>query len=341
MRKTLAAAALATCVLASGAEAQTRHAVTQVVATVSFAFLPMYVAEHMGYFAAEGVDLKTLTVSSAQAGLAAVANDSAAYYLSTPVAGARSAAQGARVTNCGALMAQNPTNVVVSAEVAQKIGLTGNPNAIPVAKRIEALKGLKLAAHTPGSSPDQTLRFLVRQAGMDPERDLQVLPIAGAPILAALEQKRIDGFAFSSPLADTATVKQGAKILFSFADGSYPPLADQLSISMVCSRDWVEKQPEAAAAVLRAMWRAMKLMKSDPAAAKAAAKKAFDTLEDPIFNAAFETNRLAFPDNPRISRAQMERAIDFHEKTGGERFSYKIEDTFTNVAVDRAEQTMK
>lgn len=332
--------ALAAGIAALPAQAQQKYQVNQVVATVSFAFLPVYVAEHSGFFVEEGVEMKTTTAASAQAGLAAVASNNAAYYLSTPAAGARSAAQGARVVNCGALMTQNPTNIVVSSEVAKKYRLE-KVSSMSVYDRVALLKGLRLAAHTAGSSPDLTLRFVLRQSGMNPESDVQVLPIVQNAILAAMEQKRIDGFAYSSPLADTAVAKYGAKVLVSFADGDYRPLAGQLSITMVCSRDWVEKQTDAAAATLRAIWRAMRLMQSDPAKARAAARKAFPNLDDAIFDMAFETNRKAFPDNPAISRAQMEGAIDFHHKTGGAPITMKVEETYTNLAVDRAAKTLK
>lgn len=340
MKRVISMWALVACLAAPLAQAQSKHTVNQVVATVSFAFLPVYVAEHSGFFAAEGVDLKTTTVSTAQAGLAAVSAGNGDYYLSTPAAGARAAAQGARVVNCGALMNQNPTNIVVSAEVAKKHRLE-NVRHLSVYDRIWLLKGLRLAAHSPGSSPDLALRFVLRQSGMNPETDVQILPITDRAILAALEQKRIDGFAYSSPLADTAVARYGAKILVSFADGDYRPLAGQLSITMVCNRDWVEKQTEAAAAVLRAIWRGMQLMRSDPAKARAAAKKAFPALEDDVFDMAFETNRRAFPDNPAISRAQMEAAIDYHHKTGGAPITVKVEETFTNLAVERAAKTLK
>lgn len=339
MKRSVLGIAAAAC-LALPAQAQQKFEVNQVVATVSFAFLPVYVAEHSGFFAEEGVNLKTTTASTAQAGLAAVASGNAAYYLSTPAAGARSAAQGARITNCGALMTQNPTNIVVSAEVAKKHNLR-NVKSLSVYDRVAMLKGLRLAAHTAGSSPDLTLRFVLRQAGMNPETDVQVLPIVQNAILAAMEQKRIDGFAYSSPLADTAVAKYGAVALVSFADGDYRPLAGQLSITMVCNKDWVEKQTDAAAATLRAIWRAMRLMQSDPAKARVAAKKAFGNMEDKVFDMAFETNRKAFPDSPMISRAQMEAAIDFHHKTGGAPITMKVEDTFSNLAVERAAKTLK
>ncbi|HSV78466.1 MAG TPA: ABC transporter substrate-binding protein [Ramlibacter sp.] len=334
------AAALSLSLPVLGARAEAKYDVSQVVATASFAFLPMYVAEHMGYFAAEGVNLKTVNANSAQAALAAVANGTSAYYLAAPVAGARSAAQGARILNCGALMTQNPTNIVISAAVAKKHGIT-EPAKLTMEQRIGLLKGLRLAAHTPGSSPDLTLRYLLQRSGIDAERDVQILPIVQGAILAALERDRIDGFAYSSPLADAAAVQYGAKKMISLASGEYQPLAGQLSISLVCNRDWVEKQPEAAAAVLRAIWRGMKLMKSDPAKAREAARKAFPNLEEPVFNAAFDTNLRAFPDSPTISREQMLAALDFHVKTGGAPISVKVEDTYTNAAVELAAKGMK
>ena len=198
-----------------------------------------------------------------------------------------------------------------------------------------------MAAHTAGSSPDLTLRYALRQAGMNPESDVQVLPIAQNAILAALEQKRIDGFAYSSPLADAAVARYGAKVLVSLASGEYRPLAGQLSITMVCNRDWVEKQTDAAAATLRAIWRAMRLMRSDPAMARTAARKSFASLDEAVFDMAFETNRKAFPESPAIALAQMEEAIDYHHKTGGARIQMKVEDTFTNLAVERAARTLK
>ena len=335
---------LATLVLAAtaatSAPAQPRQEVTQVVATRSFAFLPVYVAEHMGYFTEEGVALRTVSAATAQAGLAMVQANEAAYYLSTPVAGARAAAQGARMTNCGALMTQNPTNIVVSQAVAKKHNLT-NVASLSTEQRMNVLKGLRLAAHTPGSSPDLTLKYMLQAAGMNPERDVQILPITQDAILAALERAGIDGFAYSSPLADQAVVKFGAVKLLSLAGGEYKPLAGQLSISMVCSKEWLEKKPEAAAATLRAIWRAMRLMKADPAKAKAAARKAFQGMDDATFNAAFDTNLNAFPDNPRITREQMAAALEYHVKTGGAPISAKPEDTFSNSAVEAAAKGLR
>jgi NitT/TauT family transport system substrate-binding protein len=316
-----------------------RFAVNQAVATTSFAFLPVYVAEHMGYFREEGVDLVTTRVQSAAAGVAAVANNNAQYYLSTPAAGMQAALRGANVRLMAALMQQFPGNIVVSKEVAEKHRAIVESS--DVFTRLEALRGLRLAAHSPGSAPDQLLRWAVRAQNMNPERDVTILPITDTSILAALEQKRIDGFSYSSPLADTAVVKNGAKILVSFASGEHKQLAGLLSIVAVGSREWLTKDPEGAAATVRAMWRGMLLMRSDPAKAKEAARKAFPQTDAAVFDAAFESNRRAFGDSPAFTPQMIERVVRFHESTGGQPMAGKLEDTWTNAAVDLAAKTLK
>ena len=340
MRKTLLLSiAIALGLGAAAASAQPmRFTVTQIVATTSFAFLPVYVAEQMNYFAEEGVDLKTLRTQTTQAGVAAVANNNAQYYLSTPASGAQAAGRGADVRLFAGLMTQYPGNIVVSKEVAERHRLTEGMN---VASRLEILRGLRMAAHSPGSAPDQLLRYVVRAQNMNPDRDLTILPITDTGILAALEQKRIDGFSYSSPLADTAVVKQGARILVSAAAGEIRQLAGLLSIVAIGSREWLQKEPEAAAAVVRAMWRGMLLLQNDPAKAREAARKAFPATDSAVFDLAFETNRKAFGGTPAIARDMMERVLQFHLSTGGQPIQGRIEDTYTNAAVELAAKTIK
>lgn len=335
---TMLACLLAASLQPAAQAQQKRHTVTQTVATTSFAFLPVYVAEHMGFFAEEGVELKTLRVQSAAAGVAATASGNVNYYLSSPAAGIQAAARGANVRLFAAVMTEYPGNIVVTREVAARHRITDNT---PLLQRLDALKGLKMAAHSPGSAPDQLLRYVVRAQNMNPESDLTILPITDTSILAAMEQKRIDGFSYSSPLADTAVVRYGARILLSLASGEFKPLAGLLSIAAVANKDWVEKEPEAAAAVARAIWRGQLLLRSDPMKAREAARKAFAGTEPAVFDQAFETNRRAFPDSPALTRAMVERVYEFHRATGGQPITAPVEQVFNNSAVELAAKTLK
>ncbi|QYU70025.1 ABC transporter substrate-binding protein [Leptolyngbya sp. 15MV] len=128
-------AGMATLIAPSRYAAAQQHRVNQIVATVSFAFLPLYVAEHAGFFREEGVQLNTVRVQTAAAGMAAVVSGDGHYYVSTPATGARAAAQGADVQVFAALMQQYSSSVVLAKSVADRLGIT--PDA-PLERRLAA-----------------------------------------------------------------------------------------------------------------------------------------------------------------------------------------------------------
>ena len=90
------------------------------------------------------------------------------------------------------------SHVVVKQAVLAKLGLT---EASPAAAKIAALKGLRMGDTGPGGAPDNLLRWLAVKGGMNPDRDLRLVPIQGGgpAIVAALSQGVIDGFCLSSP----------------------------------------------------------------------------------------------------------------------------------------------
>lgn len=327
------AAGMATLVAPGRDAAAQQHRVNQIVATVSFAFLPLYVAEHMGFFREEGVQLNTVRVQTAAAGMAAVVSGDGHYYVSTPATGARATAQGADVQVFAALMQQYSSSVVLARPVAERLGITAEA---PLERRLAALRGLRIAAHSPGSQPDMLVRHIARQQGWDPARDIQILPITFQNILPALEQNRIDGFVYSSPLAETAVLRYGAVQILNAAAGEYPPLRDFLSIALIGNGRWLREQPDAAAAVVRAVWRAMDLMTTDPESARRAARRSFADLEQEVFDLGFEVNRRAFGTSPRVTREAMLANFRFQEEITGQRIDFDVDRTFTNAIVDRA-----
>ena len=64
----------------------------------------------------------------------------------------------------------------------------------PYKARVEALKGLKFAAPAAGSSTDQVIRYALKNAGLDPNRDVVIQPLPDlASIIAATRQGTVDG----------------------------------------------------------------------------------------------------------------------------------------------------
>ena len=85
--------------------------------------------------------------------------------------------------------------------------------AQPEFKSLKELKGKTLGISSFGATPDVAARLMLKQAGIDPEKELKVLALGSdAARLTALKQRVVDLIVISPP-ADAQMEKQGYKIL--------------------------------------------------------------------------------------------------------------------------------
>ena len=131
------------------------------------------------------------------------------------------------------------------------------PNAgKPYPQMIADLKGLKIGISTPGASTDVTLRFLLREAGLDPQKDVTIVPV-GDPTtaLAALKNGLIDGNMSVEPTQTAAvTGLKIAKHVLNIEDGEGPELFSDYAYNGVFARGaTLKERPQAARAVVDAI----------------------------------------------------------------------------------------
>ena len=85
--------------------------------------------------------------------------------------------------------------------------------AQPEYKSLKDLKGKTLGISSFGATPDVGARMMLKQAGLDPDRDIKVLALGSdAARLTALKQRVVDVVVISPP-ADAQMEKQGYRIL--------------------------------------------------------------------------------------------------------------------------------
>jgi NitT/TauT family transport system substrate-binding protein len=85
--------------------------------------------------------------------------------------------------------------------------------AQPEFKTLKDLRGKTLGISSFGATPDVAARMMIKQAGIDPEKEIKILALGSdAARLTALKQRIVDVVAISPP-ADTLMEKQGYKIL--------------------------------------------------------------------------------------------------------------------------------
>lgn len=307
--------------------------------TDSLIFLAGYVAKAKGYFAEEGLDGDVQIFRGGVQALASVISRDAHVYLGPPSTAMKAILKGQEVRAFGNVMNQIPTNIVIQGDVARRHNLTA---ASPMADRIKALKGLTLGVNAAGSAPDQVLRYTLRASGIDPDKDVRISPVgAGAALIGSFEQKRIDGFAFSSPASDIAVEKFGGLMVVNYAKGEYEPLRGFLYLALIARADWLDENPDRSARTVKAFWKALRLIREKPEEARAAVRTFFPSMDEASFNRGFAANALALPDNPRIDPASVEMNREFSQTVENVKLDLALERVYTNRFVDLAAQTMK
>jgi NitT/TauT family transport system substrate-binding protein len=304
-----------------------------------FIYLPLYVARKLGYFLDEGLDAEVIVFQKGGAeALAAVLGGQADIYVGNPGIQLRAQEKGQPVKSFAAVQSQFGSDLVVSGEVANRTGITElrDPKA-----KAAALKGLTLAVAGPGSLTDLMVRHIARFGGLDPDRDLTITPIGGgANMLAAFSQKRIDGYALSAPTSTAGILRFSGVNVFDFARGEYPPLADIAFYTLIARDDWISGQKEKAQKVVRALWKGLRLMRTDPDKAMAAVHSFFDKTPGEEFASAWAQNISAFSATPRIAESGMQKNYDFLREGEGKSVAVPLADSFTNEVVDAVAPSM-
>jgi ABC-type nitrate/sulfonate/bicarbonate transport system substrate-binding protein len=239
------------------------------VTSLPSAFLAaMYVADEQGIFQQEGLDVEIVELQSGIDGVSAVVSGSAQFADMGFDDLATLAAEGEEsLVMVHNLVGRVTFALVMNPDVARERGVSRES---PIEERYAALKGLRLGVTSPGAATDKYMRYYLRQAGLDPDRDAEIIAIGdGASLLAALETRQIDAYQLSPPTPYVAAAEGFGTLLIDGAAGDVPLFADFVYTGFATNRQWADQNPEPARAFSRALNVAMERVAADPAAAAA------------------------------------------------------------------------
>jgi len=246
---------------------QLRIAAVDLVSNTCF---PVLAADELGFFNAEGLDAhielvamlgatKALRNGSADAMIAGSVHDVLTEFPQW---------KGAKLVV--ALSQGTPWLLVLRSELFTKRG------------DFDAVKGRRLTA---AEGPDLALKQMLVQAKIDPERDLEIIELPGAKArdvsfgvfaARALEAGQVDGFWANAMGAETAVSRGAGKILIDVRRGDDPGQARHFTFAGMASTDaFIEREPEAVAAAVRAVVKAQETLRSDPELAADVGKRKF------------------------------------------------------------------
>jgi len=282
-------------------------------------YFPHTVAERLGYFRAEGLEVSLIQVGSTAESNAAIISGSVDLAYSTPEQVLKVRRAG---INAKAIMATSsgPLNsIVVRTDVPAIRG------------RISDLKGLTLGVPGLGGGGDLNLRQWLRAGGLDPERDVRIVNVGGGGqgLIAALQAKRVDGILSFQPFTSQIVnqLKIGTIVIDPLQGEGYEVFRPgRLPWNIVYGKvKFVSLRREDVIAYIKAMNHALETIRTDPEKATEVAAQVY-----PLFDKsqilAPAVRDLAKVANPAIPSSMMPFLIEWLRILGeikpGENFAY-------------------
>lgn len=259
MYKTMKSLALLLAIsgsLVSAARAET--VLTMGAAALSAGSLPIVVAEQKGLFEAEGIKIKKLDFKGGGPAVQALASGS----LDLCICAADHALK---------LESRGLGGRVLIALADHHSYALMTPSSNSDVTNLLSLKNKKVGITSSGSLTDNTLRYAIKEAGLDPNRDFELIGIGGGgEMRAALQTGTIAAGMFTTPAIEVNLADKGKyKFVEDYRKMPYP------AQDLVVTKSWLEKNPDAARAVARAVLKALELIQSDKAVLRAAVVQMF------------------------------------------------------------------
>jgi NitT/TauT family transport system substrate-binding protein len=254
-----ALAGLATTTFPGLATAQTPEKVKLSLAVGGknlFYYLPLTIAEQLGYFKAEGLDVTIVDFAGGAKALQAV------------VGGSADVVSGAFEHTINMQFKGQPMRAFVLQGATPQIVLGVNPKTMPNFKSIADLKGKKVGVSAPGSSTNVMVNFLLAKVGLKPG-DVSIVGVGtGSGAVAAMRSGQIDAMSNLDPVITLLARSGDLKII---SDTRMPAESEKVfggpmpAGCLYAPQAFLDKNPNTAQALANAMVRANKwIQKAGP-----------------------------------------------------------------------------
>lgn len=151
-------------------------------------YLPLTIAERLGYFKDEGLDVQIIDFQGGSKSLQAV------------VGGSADIVSGAFEHTLKMQTKNQPMRAFVLQGRAPQVVFAVNKKTMPGYKRLSDLRGKRIGVTAPGSSSQGISNFVLAQDGVRPSEVSYVGVGAGAAAVAAIRTGQIDAFANLDPV---------------------------------------------------------------------------------------------------------------------------------------------
>jgi NitT/TauT family transport system substrate-binding protein len=311
-----AIAALLMVVCAGTTNAQEKIRLTMVMGGENLVTLPVLYARAGGLFEKAGLDIRWLPVNQQWVNI--LDSGAADFIQGTP--GPVLSAQGVgKDLVIFATLARGFFNQLVLTNRAVAKLPPGLANA-STRDRLQAIKGMTIGTALSGTSTDLAFRAMLMQAGLNPDKDLTIVPNGDvANLVPAARANRLDGF-FTSPPNTSLAIEQGWGKQWVDMSTEIDLFREAPSTIMAAKRSTLTNNLEAAVRITGALRVAMDDIRNRPQVVRDAVKpKFFEHVDAKTFDIAFDAARKLFDHDMLVTRVGYEQAagsLNIVDQTG-------------------------
>jgi len=179
----------------------------------------------------------------------------------------------------------------------------------PDLQKLADLRGKAIGATQPNSSTDFASRILLREAGLVPGKDANILYVKGVPeILAAIIQGTVDAGILSPPTTLKAR-QAGLKELVNITEKNIPVI----QAAVGTTGPFLRNQPDILKRYLQAYVEALKFIRSEPEKTKKVISRYTKTTSQDDLDESYRAFSVAWERVPLVSSAAIQTLIDFSQ----------------------------
>jgi NitT/TauT family transport system substrate-binding protein len=259
---------------------------------VSIASIPVVVAIQQKLFQAEGISAEIVDFDGGGPAVQALAGGGVDLCICAGDHAMRLASRGLGGAVLVALLDKHPYSLLAP------IGSS--------ATDLKSLRGKPVGITSPGSLTDNTLRFMIRKLGFNPDGDYEIIAAGtGGSMRAALDTGSVAAGMFTTPDVQAYMATGKYKFVADFRD------LDYMALDLVVLGSWLKDYDATAHAVARAIVKAEKLIQTDQIIVQAAVHERFPALPpDLVVTVAKDAAERSLSHDGRAQEAGFKTALE-------------------------------
>lgn len=305
--------------------ADRRVRVTQAVTALSY--VQSYVAREKGFFREEGLDAELVDTGGGGPDVQLVLAGRAELTVNDGAQVLPALQQGQQLRCVLSLLNRSIVNATIHKDAAARLGITAKTD---FREKLLKMKGLRIGVTRPGALTWQQARFNLVSAGLNPDRDAELVGVGGAPALAAaLEFGKVDVIYIALPVGERLVQDGKALTFINNASGEDPALPNFMMEGLWATPAFIAANRPLIAAAVRAYVKASHFVATaDAREVLSAVKPALGSLGDEALMDGINRLKPAVSATGKIDQMELETTQKVLRMNGIINKSFTLEDVF-------------